>query len=221
MKHILAYRLFEGAEETIRIYRGMENKFDDKYDTSKSDAPHGYSTWTDSLELAKQYAGENGHVYYMDLPKSQLGKSAIDEDPNSETYGDRTLFYFDDKPAGLNDVKGKEVLVYTFHELYDPKNVRLLESDIHEGAAIATRFEISFTNPRFFISDNTVNAFVNRLRKMDPELFFDEKASGRMKDSKVIYIESNKLTHPDIKGEFAGFVQKYDNLQMRVVIPRR
>lgn len=100
----------------------------------------------------------------------------------------------------------------------DPINVTY---HLHENVMTSTRFEISFTNPRFFISDNTVEAFVNRLRKLDPELGYDPKLSGKMKDSKVIYVESSKLTHPDIKGEFAGFVQKYDNLQMQVVIPRR
>lgn len=118
--------LNEREENNIRLYRGMEKKFDSKYDTANSDAPHGYSTWTDSLELAKQYAGENGFVYYLDLPKSELGQSAIDEDPESETYGDRALFYFDDKPASLNGVEGKEVLVYTMHDLYDPNMIKEL-----------------------------------------------------------------------------------------------
>jgi hypothetical protein len=112
------------ADDNIRLYRGLEQKFDSNYDTSKSDAPHGYSTWTDSLELAKQYAGESGHIYYLDLPKSEMGKSAIDENPKSETYGDRVLFFFNGKPAGLNGVTGKEVLVYTLHDLYDPNMVK-------------------------------------------------------------------------------------------------
>jgi hypothetical protein len=111
-------------ENCIRIFRGLEQKFDSQYDISKSDAPHGYSTWTDSLVLARQYAGKHGYIYYLDLPLSEMGKSAIDENPKSENYGDRVLFYFNEKPAGLNGVTGKEILVYTFHELYDPNRIK-------------------------------------------------------------------------------------------------
>lgn len=125
---ILSFENFlnDNSSNTIRLYRGLENKFDSKYDASKTDAPNGYSTWTDSLELAKQYAGDNGFIYYLDLPKSELGKSAIDEDPHSETYGDRALFFFNEKPASLNGVKGKEVLVYMSHDLYDPNMIKEL-----------------------------------------------------------------------------------------------
>ena len=41
----------------IRLYRGQEKKFNPNYDNSRTDAPSGYSTWTDNKLLAKQYAG--------------------------------------------------------------------------------------------------------------------------------------------------------------------
>lgn len=114
--------------DTVRLYRGMVNKFDGGYDIEKTDAPNGYSTWTDSLELAKQYAGKNGHIYYLDLPKSEMSQSIVDEDPKSDTYGDRALFYFNDKPAGLNGVEGSEVLVYVDHDLYDSSMIKELQN---------------------------------------------------------------------------------------------
>jgi hypothetical protein len=46
-------------KEKIFLYRGMNQKFDPKFDLSKTDAPNGYSTWTDDLKLAEQYAGSN------------------------------------------------------------------------------------------------------------------------------------------------------------------
>lgn len=117
------------SNDFIRIYRGLTQKFSSDYNISRTDAPHGYSTWTDSLELAKEYAADKGgYIYYLDLPKSELGKSAIDEDPKSETYGDRVLFFFNGKSCGLHGIKGKEVLVYTFHDLYDSKNVKELKN---------------------------------------------------------------------------------------------
>lgn len=111
----------------MRLYRGLTQPLNLKYDINKLDAPQGYTTWTDGLELAKQYAGDDinkGYVYYIDLPKSEMGKSAIDENPKSDTYGDRFLFYFNNKPAGIKGVKGKEYLVYTHHELYDAKKIK-------------------------------------------------------------------------------------------------
>ena len=130
-------KYLKASNSTIRLYRGLEQKFDNKYDISKTDAPHGYSTWTDSLELAKQYAGKNGHIYYLDLPKSEMGKSYIDENPKSETYGDRVLFYYDGKGASINGVKGKEVLVYTLHDLYNPNMVKKMGSKMPDFDKIA------------------------------------------------------------------------------------
>ena len=102
-----AYINIVEAGNTIRLYRGLEQPFNPRHDTANSDAQYGYTTWTDNVELAKQYAGSNGYVYYIDLPKSAMGKEAIDENPKSLTYGDRYLFFFNDKPASINGVKGK------------------------------------------------------------------------------------------------------------------
>lgn len=109
---------YKKSSKVIRLYRGLEKKFDPKHNLSTTDAPTGYSTWTDNKELAKQYAGKNGYIYYMDLPKIELKKEYIDED------GERALFFDNKKPAGLNGVKGKEFLVYTEHDLFDSKNIK-------------------------------------------------------------------------------------------------
>jgi len=116
-------RLFE-ISGSIRLYRGLAQPFNPRHDITGTDAPQGYSTWTDNVKLAKQYAGDKGYIYYIDLPKSEMGNSVIDENPKSDTYGDRFLFYFNNKPAGINGVKGKEYLVYTYHDLYNPKMVK-------------------------------------------------------------------------------------------------
>lgn len=110
----------------IRLYRGMENKFDSEYDLSNTDAPIGYSTWTDNLDLAKQYAGKNGYVYQIDLPKEELGNEIIDSD------GERALFVNNQKSVGINGVSGDEYLVYTYHELYDPNMVKLVKEQSKE-----------------------------------------------------------------------------------------
>lgn len=101
------------ARTTVDLYRGMTQQFDSKFDLTKTDAPNGYSTWTDKLELAKEYAGENGHVYKISLPKDMLGEELVDQD------GERALFVNNEKKAGLNGVSGDEYLVYNEHEDYD------------------------------------------------------------------------------------------------------
>ena len=102
----------------IRLYRGLEQPFDKNYNSSLSDAPQGYSTWTDNPDLAREYAGKNGLVYYTDLPKNKLGKELIDQD------GERALFVDNEKPAGLRGIKGKEFLLYTEHDDYRAQNIK-------------------------------------------------------------------------------------------------
>jgi hypothetical protein len=102
----------------IRLYRGLEQPFDAKYDLSRTDAPSGYSTWTDNPALAREYAGANGYVYQIDLPESELGRALVGK------KGERPLFIQSGKNAGLNGVSGNEYLVYTYHNDYDPSLVK-------------------------------------------------------------------------------------------------
>ena len=91
-----------------RLYRGLTQEYDPNYPTNKLDTS-GYESWTDNLELARQY-GEN--VYYIDVPEKDIKTSYLDENPMSETYGDRNPIYSIDKKAGLNGVSGNEYLLY-------------------------------------------------------------------------------------------------------------
>ena len=109
----------------IRLYRGLTNKWNESYPNSHADSPIGYSTWTDTYELARAYAGPDGYVYYLDLPKAIKGDNYIDENPRSDTYGDRTLYYFNGKAADLNGAHGREVLVYDDHELWDDHDFKI------------------------------------------------------------------------------------------------
>jgi len=108
----------EPKSDEVRLYRGLEQKFDKDFDLAKTDAPNGYSTWTDNPELARQYAGKDGLVYEIDLPKKQKGIDLINQD------GDRALFLNNEKPAGLNGIKGEEYLLYNDHELYNPDLIK-------------------------------------------------------------------------------------------------
>jgi hypothetical protein len=109
----------------IELYRGMSQKFDSSFDLTKTDAPNGYSTWTDSLELAKQYAGENGYVYKITLPESKRGMELVDAE------GERVLFLNNEKKAGLNNVSGDEYLVYNQHDDYSPSLISEVKTSIN------------------------------------------------------------------------------------------
>ena len=58
-------------------YRGLTQKYDPNYDKSKLDNPNGYESWTDSLELAKEYAGKNVYVYSVEIPNHETVGSAV------------------------------------------------------------------------------------------------------------------------------------------------
>jgi len=109
------------SEKKVTLYRGLEKKFNPSHDTSATDAPNGYSTWTDNPKLAREYAGKDGFVYNIELPESEEGESFIDEE------GERPLFFKNDKKAGLNGVSGNEYLVYQDHENFSSSLVKLTD----------------------------------------------------------------------------------------------
>ena len=110
-----SFNLPKLKEGYTRLYRGLENEYDANYDKSKLDNSNGYESWTDDYELAKAY-GDN--VYYIDVPSSEVKNSIIDEDSQSETYGDRNLLYKNDKPVGIKGKNGNEYMLYTDHDNY-------------------------------------------------------------------------------------------------------
>ena len=95
------------APDVMTLFRGLTQKYDPNYPTAKLDTS-GYESWTDNLDLARQY-GDN--VYSIQVPKSDIKTSYLDENPNSLTYGDRNPIYSIDKKAGLNGVSGNEYLL--------------------------------------------------------------------------------------------------------------
>lgn len=97
------------------------------------------------------------------------------------------------------------------------KTSKLIES-LNEDTL--KNFLISFINDKFYISDNTLNAFITQLRKIDPDLIHDPKHNGKGKDHKAIIVRSGKLTHEDITGLIKTFIQKYDWLKMNVVVTK-
>ena len=112
------YKKAQIDENTILLYRGLNQKFYKNFDLGHTDAPIGYSTWTDNPNLAREYAGPNGFVYEIELPKNEMGETFINDD------GERCLFFNNKKNAGLNNISGDEYLVYHYHEKYNSNLIR-------------------------------------------------------------------------------------------------
>ena len=110
------------------LYRGLEHEFDPDVDANDTLPPAGYSHWTNSPALARQYAGPEGHVYFCDFPDEAEGESYIDE------QGERPLYYNNGGLVGLRGVKGDEYLVYHGHPDYDPGKIK----DVRDARVGAT-----------------------------------------------------------------------------------
>lgn len=132
-------------KDYIRLYRGLNNKYDKNYDKSKLDNVNGYESWTDNYELAKQY-GEN--VYYIDLPLNKIGDDIIDQD------GERFLAYKNDKPVALNNIPGNEYMLYTYHDDFEniqynetSQNINLPKTD-NQGRELTKEQQERFKNSK-------------------------------------------------------------------------
>lgn len=78
------------------------------------------------------------------------------------------------------------------------------------------KYEIHFTNTKFFVSDNTVLAFYAKIWKLD------KKASpygdnGTIKNGRILYIKSETITAMRIREMATEFVKKYDHLSVTVL----
>ena len=142
------------------------DEYNKNYDRRKLDNINGYESWTDSYDLAKAY-GDN--VYYIDIPISEIKKDIIDENPKSETYGDRNLIYFNDKPVGIKGKSGKEYMLYTEHDNYPDIEYRKVEETD----------KVSFSMPE---TDNQGR----KLSKEQQEFFKDSKV--RDEDGKLLEV---------------------------------
>ena len=92
-------------------FRGLQQEYDPNYDKSKLDNPNGYESWTDSYDLAKEYAGKDGYVYSIEIDKDKVNKEDI-----FDSDGERSLMYSNDKPVALRGVSGEEYMLYTDHD---------------------------------------------------------------------------------------------------------
>lgn len=85
-----------------------------------------------------------------------------------------------------------------------------------ENVNLQKKYEVTFTNPHFYIADKTVETFVKRLEKMDQKLQYDSTKNGKVQNGRIIYIKSI-LTQSDINNVIGKFVPNYEHLKIQVV----
>lgn len=133
--------------KSVILYRGLEKPFNPNYDPNMRDSPSGYSTWTDNPLLARQYAGQDGSVYAIFVPKSEVKSDYINVD------GDRSFVVPTGKAAGLNNVSGKEFLLYEDHDLFSPSQIKSVDPVTYDDAGnvipLSQRFNPSSNDIRF------------------------------------------------------------------------
>jgi hypothetical protein len=133
--------------KSVILYRGLEKPLDPNYDPNMRDSPSGYSTWTDNPLLARQYAGKNGNIYAIFVPKSEVKADYINSD------GDRSFVYATGKKAGLNNVAGKEFLLYEDHDLFSPSQIKSADPVTYDDAGnvipLSQRFNPGSNDIRF------------------------------------------------------------------------
>lgn len=119
-----------------KLYRGLSQEYDPNYDKSKLDNVNGYESWTDNPELAKEYAGENGYVYSVEVPNKDLNTEDIFDE-----NGDRSLVYWNDKPVALHGVEGEEFMLYTNHDDHEKLEYKEISSPENEDRISEREFK--------------------------------------------------------------------------------
>ena len=125
-------------KEKTKFYRGLTQKYDPNYDKSKLDNPNGYESWTDSKELAQEYAGKNGYVYSVEIPNKDINQEDI-----FDKEGERSLMYYNDKPVALHGVEGEEFMLYTDHEDWNKLNYQLEDGDAFKNYSVSKEDKVS------------------------------------------------------------------------------
>ena len=113
-----------------------------------------------------------------------------------------------------DNIKLKEPLKLAGIEfvLVDPKEhtQKLMESSSLKN------FVVTFVNEKFYTSDNTLKSFLDKLKKLDPDLIHDPKQDGKGKNQRIIYVKSI-LEQSEIKKLMSEFEKNYDWLKMNII----
>ena len=182
-------------KDNTTLFRGLNQKYDPDYDKSKLDNPNGYESWTDSYDLAKEYAGEDGYVYSVEVPNKDLNtEDVFDEN------GDRSLVYWNDKPVALHGVEGEEFMLYTDHDDHNKLDYKEISSPSKDKVEVRDKensTDMSDLDEGFTIQEQTgYKVFLNgKEMKLDKDN--KRKQNAEMKKSELVNKYKNAKTVSD------------------------
>jgi hypothetical protein len=177
----------QAPEGYTRLYRGLENEFDPKYVPQVSDNGYGYESWSDTYDLAREYAGPDGNVYTVDVPNSRIATQTVTPD------GERMPVVKTDKKAGMKSfdgerfIEGKEYLL----NVNDP-----------------LRQELTYSKVR---AKNVADLMNEPKQKTVADLMLSPEQEAFFKNSQIRDSSGNlkKLYHGSPNGEFNTFSKDY------------
>ena len=183
-------------------FRGLQNKYDPDFDKSKLDNPNGYESWTDSYDLAKEYAGKDGYVYSIEIDKDKVNKEDI-----FDSDGERSLMYSNDKPVALREVSGEEYMLYTDHDNWkdlDYKEVSSPENSFNTNYLTSKYDESYFEDKYAEMSDVSYDKLTSDERNLINDHYVkqeesydinDEVRNGDLESHKDVVNALDKATH--------------------------
>lgn len=203
-------------KDNTTLFRGLTQKYDPNYDKSKLDNQNGYESWTDSYDLAKEYAGENGYVYSTEVSNKDLNTEDIFDE-----NGDRSLVYWNDKPVALHGVEGEEFMLYTDHDDHDKLEYKEISSPSNSEDKIETRdketsTDMSDLDEAFTVQEQTGNKVFLNGKEIKQDKDNKRKQNAEMKKEenkfKTNYL-SDKLDEDEFHDKFWEMSdQSYDKL---------
>jgi hypothetical protein len=230
MRHITEYKLFEDEKSVISYdFDGVCHisvvglhptdfidsdkwvPFTEMHEQMREDAKtHRIIVVTSRPPATDEYVWE--FIKKYDLPVEQV--YATDNEPKTPLLkGLNVVKHYDDN-IELREPLKQAGIEFVF---VDPiKRTQKLMEELNQTNPMKN-YTITFTNDKFFISDNTLASFINRLKKIDPELKHDPKLNGSGKNHRLVYIKSSVITHEQIRNLIKQFVENYDYLTMSVV----
>ena len=179
----MALNATQVPEGYTRLYRGLEGEFNPKYVPQVSDNGYGYESWSDSYDLAREYAGPNGNIYSVDVPNSRIADQIVTPD------GERMPVVMTDKKAGMRSfdgdrfIDGKEYLL----NVNDPLRQELTYSRVTPAKtldATLANADMATNSVPDYLGDEKYNALVKKAKNYKSLDRF-EKMNNPIKGSEI------------------------------------
>ena len=230
MRHITEYKLFEDFKPVISYdFDGVLHVSVAGIHPLDFTSPELWEPFTEMMLQLKEDAKEHKivvvtarppstDVYVWEfiknnnLPVEQI--YATDDEPKTPVLIKiGAIKHYDDNKALAAPLKAAGIEFV----LVDPvKRTQKLMEDLNDNNHVRN-YEITFTNEKFFISDNTLSSFVKKFQKIDANMKHDPKRNGSLPHARIIYVKSS-LTQAELKPLISEFEQNYDWLKIKAVV---